>query len=272
MTRTFKLVLEYDGSSFQGWQVQPEGHRTVQGELEAAIAQVCSERVRVSGSGRTDAGVHADAQVASVKLETAMAPDRLQRALNGVLPADVAVSGLAQVDDAFDARRDAIGKLYRYRIWNGPRRSPLRERRWFCLERPLDLRALRKAAGAVVGSHDFASFQAAGSDVQTTLRTLRTLDIQGESGGPILLDFEGSGFLRHMVRILVGTLVQVASGRRDPDELSVILAARDRRRAGPTAPAHALTLVQVHYPGADPLRERGGLAILTEISDQNPQT
>jgi tRNA pseudouridine38-40 synthase len=262
VTRNFKLVVEFDGSGFEGWQVQPSGHRTVQGEIEAAIARVCGERVRIMGSGRTDAGVHAEGQVASVKLETALRPDRLQRALNGVLPRDVAICGLEVVPDGFDARRDCVGKLYRYRVWNGDRRSPLREPRWLCLERPLDLHALRKASSHVVGSHDFASFQAAGSSVQTSLRTLRTLDVFGEPGGPIVLDFEGSGFLRHMVRILVGTLLQVASGRRAPDDLAAILAARDRSRAGPTAPAHALTLVRVQYPGDDPLRELTGLQVL----------
>jgi tRNA pseudouridine38-40 synthase len=242
VTRNFKLVVEFDGSGFEGWQVQPSGHRTVQGEIEAAIARVCGERVRIMGSGRTDAGVHAEGQVASVKLETALEPDRLQRALNGVLPRDVALCGLEVVPDGFDARRDSVGKLYRYRVWNGDRRSPLREPRWLCLERPLDLHALRKAASHVVG-------------------------------GPIVLDFEGSGFLRHMVRILVGTLLQVASGRREPDDLAAVLAARDRSRAGPTAPAHALTLVRVQYPGDDPLRELAGLQVLgaDAASQENSQ-
>lgn len=269
--RTFKLVLEYDGVGFEGWQIQPSPHRTVQGELEAAIARVCGERVRVTGSGRTDAGVHAEGQVASVRLETPMDPHRLQRALNGVLPRDVAVRSLEEAPADFDARRDATGKLYRYRVWNGPCRSPLRERRWLCLERPLDLEALRKAASHVVGSHDFASFQAAGSDVQTTLRTLRSLDVLGAPGGPIMLDFEGTGFLRHMVRILVGTLLQVGSGRRDPDDLAVVLAARDRGRAGPTAPAHALTLLEVYYPLPDAGPRRDGGALLSRVPEQNPQ-
>ena len=267
-----KLIVEYEGSGFEGWQVQPAGHRTVQGTIEAAIAQVCQERVRVAGSGRTDAGVHAEGQVASVRLETAMEPARLCRALNGVLPRDVSVCEVSVVADDFDARRDAIGKLYRYRVWNGPRRSPLRERRWLCLERPLDIAALKKAASHVVGSHDFASFQAAGSDVMTSLRTLRTVDVLGESGGPLVIDFEGTGFLRHMVRILVGTLLQVASGRREPDDMERILAGRDRSLAGPTAPAHALTLVQVQYPGDETLREwNGGIPGLGGIPNQNPQ-
>jgi tRNA pseudouridine38-40 synthase len=253
--RTFKLTLEYDGADFEGWQVQPGGRRTVQGALEQAIARVTLERVRCTGSGRTDSGVHAEGQVASVRLATAMTPEALRRALNGVLPADVAVRALEPAPDGFDARRHAAGKLYRYDLWNGPDRAPLRRRRALCLARPLDLTAVRSAAADLVGSHDFASFQASGSDVRTTVRTLRRLELTGEEVGALSLWFEGSGFLRHMVRNLVGTLLEVGSGRRDPEGMSALLAARDRGRAGRTAPAHALTLVSVSYPpdaGRDP--------------------
>jgi tRNA pseudouridine38-40 synthase len=246
--RTFRLTLEYDGADFEGWQIQPGSRRTVQGTLEGAIGRITLERVRCTGSGRTDSGVHAEGQVASVRLATRMEPEALRRALNGVLPPDVAVRGLEVVPDGFDARRHASGKLYRYPIWNGPERTPLRRRRAFFLARPLDLAALRRAAEDLVGSHDFASFQAAGSGVKTSVRTLRRLDVSGEAGGEVALWFEGSGFLRHMVRNLVGTLVEVASGRRDPEGMPALLAARDRSRAGRTAPAHALTLVSVSYP------------------------
>lgn len=261
MTRTFRLTLAYDGAGFEGWQVQP-GRRTVQGALEQAIARVAHERVRVTGSGRTDAGVHAEGQVASVRLETALAPERLRRALNGVLDPDVVVRELREAPEDFDACRDALGKLYRYAIWNGPDRDPLRRQRALCLQRPLDLAAVRHAAAQLVGSHDFASFQAAGSSVRSTLRTLRRLDAEGEAGGALEWWFEGSGFLRHMVRNLVGTLLEVGSGRRDPEGMSALLAARDRTRAGPTAPAHALTLVRVHYGPAG----AGHLAVSQGIS------
>ena len=244
---TFRLTLEYDGAAFSGWQVQPGGRPTVQGALETAIARVTSQRVRVVGSGRTDAGVHAEGQVASVSLTTHLSPERLRLALNGVLPAEVAVKDLSPASEGFDARRDARSKLYRYAIWNGPSRSPLRARRALCLQRPFDLPALRQAAGILTGSHDFASFQAAGSKVLTTERTLLRLDTEGEAGAAIDLYFEGTGFLRHMVRNLVGTLVEVGSGKRAAGEMVAILAARDRSRAGPTAAAHALTLVAVRY-------------------------
>jgi tRNA pseudouridine38-40 synthase len=247
VARTFRLTLEYDGAEFEGWQIQPGGRRTVQGVLEIALARVTCERVRAVGSGRTDAGVHAEGQVASVRLETGLEPERLRRALNAVLPDDVAVRELAVAHDEFDARRDATGKLYRYSLWNAPDRAPLRRRRSLCLQRPLDLARIRVAAAQLVGSHDFASFQAAGSQVKSSVRTLRRLDVTGGAGSAVDLWFEGSGFLRHMVRNLSGTLIEVGSGRRDPEGMTTLLAARDRHRAGPTAPPHALTLVSVSY-------------------------
>ena len=250
MAPVYRLLLEYDGADFEGWQAQPSGHRTVQGTLETALQRVTGERVRVTGAGRTDAGVHAEGQVASVALSGAAEPERLQRALNGVLPADLAVRGLEAAADAFDARRDATGKLYRYSVWNAPVPAPLRRRRALWLRRPLDLPAMRRAAADLVGSHDFRSFRAAGSSVRTSVRTLRRLEVRGEAGGAVELWFEGSGFLRYMVRNLVGTLLEVGSGRRDPGGMPVLLAARDRARAGPTAPAHGLTLVEVSYAGA----------------------
>jgi len=242
----FRLVLEYDGAAFAGWQVQPD-RPTVQGALETAIARVVGRRVRVVGAGRTDAGVHAEGQVASARLETALGAERLRLALNGVLPPGVAVVAAAEAPDDFHARRDARAKRYRYAIWNGPTRSPLRAARAWCLQRPLDLAAMREAAAALVGTHDFASFQTAGSEVATTERTLDRIDIDGAAAAAIALGFEGSGFLRHMVRNLTGTLVEVGSRRRNAAEMPALLAARDRSRAGRTAPAHGLTLEWVRY-------------------------
>ena len=247
----FRLVLEYDGAAFAGWQVQPQ-LATVQGALEAAIAKVAGCRVRVVGAGRTDAGVHAEGQVASACIDTPLGAERLRLALNGVLPPGVAVVDAAEAPASFHARRDARAKRYRYAIWNGPTRSPLRAARAWCLQRPLDLAAMRTAAAAFVGTHDFASFQTAGSDVLTTERTLERLEITGAAGAAITLAFEGSGFLRHMVRNLTGTLVEVGSGRRAASEMAALLAARDRRVAGRTAPAHGLTLEWVRYgPSVD---------------------
>lgn len=257
MAPTFRLTLEYDGAGFEGWQAQPAGRRTVQATLEQALARVTGQRVRVTGSGRTDAGVHAEGQVASVRVESRLAPERLRQALNGVLPSDLAVRSLEVAPEGFDARRDARSKLYRYALWNAPTRSPLREARSLCLERPLDVAAMREAAGALVGTHDFRSFQAAGSSVATSVRSLSRLAVEGQAGGAIDLWFEASGFLRHMVRNLAGTLIEVGSGRRPAWEMPALLAARDRGRAGRTAPARALTLVRVRYEGDSPAGSAG---------------
>jgi tRNA pseudouridine38-40 synthase len=243
----FKFDLEYDGSDFEGWQVQAAGRRTVQGVLETAIARVTGQSVRVNGSGRTDAGVHAEGQAASVKIDTELAPEALARALNGTLPPDAAVVAAQIVPDDFHARFSARGKLYRYRIWNGPARSPLRARWALPVSRQLDVSAMSKAAEAFVGRHDFAALQGAGSEVESTVRTIHRLEIQHQPLGEILFWVEGDGFLRHMVRNLVGTLLEVGTGRRSAESMMGLLAAGDRRRAGPNVPAQGLTLVRVYY-------------------------
>jgi tRNA pseudouridine38-40 synthase len=243
---TLRFTLEYDGAAFEGWQVQPR-RRTVQGELEKALRRVTGKRCALVGSGRTDAGVHAQGQVASARVATRLAPEALRRALNAVLPKDVVVLALAPAPERFHARRDARAKHYRYRIWNAPTRSPLRLRTHWNVRAPLDLAAMRAAARQLVGTRDFAALRASGGSAKTSLRTLARLEITGQAGAEITLDFEGSGFLRHMVRNAVGTLVEVGRGRRSPASLAAVLAGGDRRAAGATAPAHGLTLVEVRY-------------------------
>ncbi len=250
----FRLTLEYDGAGFAGWQLQAGAVRTLQGELETAIARVTGVRVRVHGAGRTDAGVHAEGQVASVALATELGAAVLARALNAVLPDDLAVVAAECVADAFHARHHARAKHYRYRIWNGAHPSPLRAARSWWVKPALDTAAMQAAGALLLGTHDFASLQAAGSDVVSTRRTLTRCDVERvglasdpEARGEIEIQVEGSGFLRHMVRILAGTLVQVGAGRREASSLSAMLAARDRRAAGITAPAQGLTLVRVSY-------------------------
>jgi tRNA pseudouridine38-40 synthase len=247
--RAFRLTLEYDGSGFDGWQSQAGESRTVQGEVRQALARITGEAVNVLGAGRTDAGVHAEAQVAAVRLATSMPPEALLRALNGVLPRDVAVREVRLAPYDFHPIRDARSKLYRYAVWNGPGRSPLRDRTHLYVASRLDVEAMRAAAKALVGLHDFAAFMAAGSDVRTTERTIFAFEIEARGDGEILFQVEGSGFLRHMLRIAVGTLLEVGRGRRPPGDLAAVLAGRDRRAAGPTLPAHGLTLVEVRYAG-----------------------
>ncbi len=245
MTRRIKLTVEYDGTDFAGWQRQAPPHRTVQEVLERALATLLGEACVVAGAGRTDAGVHARAQVASFLAATTIPADGLMRALNAALPPDVAVTDAEDVDPAFDARRWARGKHYAYRIWNRPERSPLHRRTSWHVRRPLDLDAMRRGAAPLLGEHDFSAFRAAGCTAKTPIRTLRRLDISGED--LIVLDVEASAFLRHMARNLAGTLVEVGLGARSADDMPEILAGRDRTLAGRTAPAHGLTLERVYY-------------------------
>jgi tRNA pseudouridine38-40 synthase len=251
----FKLVLEYDGTDFEGWQVQPGASRTVQGVLADALERITGEAVRVTGAGRTDSGVHAEGQVASVRPETRLDAGELARALNGNLPRDVAVRAAVEVPDAFDARRCALSKLYVYRIWNGGQRSPLRARRALTVQQPLDVAAMARAGAHLVGEHDFSSFQATGSDVVSPVRRLTRLEVLGASGEEIRLEVEGGGFLRHMVRNIAGTLIEVGKGWRAAESLPALLAARDRGQAGDTAQARGLTLVRVDYPPGSELLE-----------------
>ena len=265
MSPTFRLVLEYDGARFAGWQAQREGARTIQGAVEEAILQVTGVRVAVVGASRTDAGVHAEGQVASVGLETRLAPAALGRALNAVLPEDVAVRDVGLAPQGFHARHDARNKLYRYAIWNGPERSPLRAQRFWAVRHTLDLGAMKTAAAALVGVHDWSAFQVRGSEwraegeaqgrTPSAVRQVTRLSVLG-GGSELEVEIEGEGFLRQMVRSLVGTLVEVGRGRRDPSSMPALLESRDRAAAGPTAPAHGLTLVRVDYAPSE-LREGG---------------
>ena len=257
-TTCWRLVLEYDGTDFAGWQRQPGAVRTVQGVLEDAFARVSDGAVVVTGAGRTDAGVHAQGQVASVRAATRLDPVALHRALNALLPRDVAVCSLAPAPDSFHARRASRSKRYVYRLWAHPIRSPLRERFELWVREPLDLVALREASTRLVGTHDFASFCAAGSEVRTTRRTVSRAEWQGAVPGALWFSIEGPGFLRHMVRNLVGSLLEVARGRRSPGWIGELLAVRDRTRAGPTAPARGLTLVRVEDGFPLGIRDVGG--------------
>ncbi|MEE3329173.1 MAG: tRNA pseudouridine(38-40) synthase TruA [Myxococcota bacterium] len=248
---TYAALLEYQGEAFEGWQIQAQGSRTVQGCLQEALFTLTREPVVPRGSGRTDAGVHAEGQVASFVLQADWEGAKLQRALNGLLPADLGVRQVAHVAEGFDALRDATGKAYRYRLWNRRARSPLRAARFVHVPNPLDLEAMREAASLLTGKQDFQAFQAAGSDVKTTVRDLHELTLTGEPGGEIEILARGNGFLRHMVRNLVGTLLEVGAERRPASSMTNLLAQRDRAAAGPTAPAHGLTLERVFYP-SDP--------------------
>jgi tRNA pseudouridine38-40 synthase len=243
--RTLKLTVEYDGTNLGGWQRQKNA-RTVQEELERALEDMLGERVPVTGAGRTDAGVHARAQVASIRTGTTIPSGGLLRGLNSKLPRDVAVVGVDEVPAGFDARRWARGKRYGYRLLNRVARSPLLERTSWHVRGTLDTAAMTEAAGHLLGEHDFSAFRALGTDHKTTIRTIRRLDIVRD-GDIVLLDVEGTAFLRHMIRILAGTLVAVGLGRRTPASIEQVLASCDRTQAGRTAPPQGLTLEAVFY-------------------------
>lgn len=246
--RILRLTLQYDGTDYVGWQRQATGV-SIQGLLEDALQPIEGSQVTVHGAGRTDAGVHALGQVASVRLTASIDPPTLARALNAVLPLDVRVAGVEVMPDGFHARFSATGKVYDYRIVNGPFASPFVRRYVWHVIPALDRGAMAAAAGGLLGEHDFAAFQAAGSEVHTTVRTVRSVDWSGTGGpaDPLVLRIAGDGFLRHMVRIVAGTLVEVGLGRRTPADVAGMLAGRDRARAGATAPASGLLLREVLY-------------------------
>ncbi|HSY99970.1 MAG TPA: tRNA pseudouridine(38-40) synthase TruA [Terriglobales bacterium] len=252
--RNFKIVLAYDGSDFSGWQVQPDA-ATIQGTLASAIGRVTSEKVLPQGSGRTDAGVHALAQVATFALESPIPPQNLVKALNDMLPPSIRVIEATEVPLEFHARKSAHAKTYHYRIHRGAVCAPFIARYVWHYPYPLDVDAIRQAAGFVIGEHDFTSFAAVDSergredeisDVRSNVRRLfaSAWECTAEE---LLYVVRGSGFLHHMVRNLVGTFVLVGKGTLKPEDVATILEARNRSAAGATAPASGLYLVSVEY-------------------------
>jgi len=246
--RTLSLTLAYEGTGFAGWQRQPEA-RTVQAVLEDALAVVEQRPVTAVAAGRTDAGVHALGQVVSVEVHNRLRPDVFARAINVRLPEDVRVVSVSARPAGFDARRDARAKVYRYTMAIGPDPGPFVRRLVWHIPQQLDVGAMQRAAATLLGEHDFAAFQAAGGDVKTTVRRLHQSVLIDEPGPPRFLRYQvaGTGFLRHMVRNIVGTLVDIGKHRWPAETMADILASRSRHRAGATAPPHGLVLVRVLY-------------------------
>lgn len=238
------LILSYDGSDYHGFQLQ-ENARTVQGTLEQALALLLGIAVRVIPAGRTDTGVHAAGQVVNFRAATRIPAERLPYALNSVLPEDIVVCGAKVVPDYFHARFSALGKIYAYTIDNAPHPRVMTRKYAYHFRHPLDVTVMAAAASSLAGIHDFAAFRASGSSVRTTVRNLMRLDV-AEHDSYVTITAEADGFLYHMVRIIAGTLLEVGSGRRPPDLVPLLLA-RERRAAGPTAPAHGLVLKAVRY-------------------------
>jgi tRNA pseudouridine38-40 synthase len=243
--RNLKFTIEYDGTDFVGWQRQDAGV-SIQGLIEDALAPIEGRPVTVHGAGRTDAGVHALGQVASARLETTLDPITLQRALNATLPEAVRIAAVEEAADDFHARFSARLKTYEYRLWNDAFVPPFVRRYVWHIPQPLDLAALAGGAAALEGEHDFAAFQGSGGAPAPTVRRVRAARWRADPPS-LVLEIAGEGFLRHMVRAIVGTLVDVGLGRSTAADVPVILASRDRSRAGVTAPASGLFLVRVDY-------------------------
>ena len=240
-----RLIVEYDGTDFVGWQRQPNG-RSVQEVLEGALEELLGAPVSAAAAGRTDSGVHALGQVVAFDAPRALPAKAYARGLSSLLPQDLSVVAAEEVPDGFDPRRWATGKRYRYLISRRPGRSPLLRRTHWELFASLDVEAMRSAAPALLGPHDFSSFRAANCEAPHPRRTLRELGLH-EDGDVLRIEVEGTAFLKHMVRNVVGSLVEVGRGKRPPEWIAEVLAAKDRTLAGPTAPAHGLTLVAVTY-------------------------
>jgi tRNA pseudouridine38-40 synthase len=253
MSRVLRLLVAYDGTRFCGWQRQENGP-TIQAAIEDALRPFSGREVdgrvvapTVFGAGRTDSGVHALGQVASVEIGTAHPVDVIRRALNVQLDRDIRVLQVTDAPEGFNARFDATGKTYRYRIATAEVVSPFTHRYVWHLPQPLDVDAMQAVTAGLLGRHDFSAFMSSGSDVTDAVRTLDRADLRVYDD-ELVFEVHGDGFLRHMVRAIVGTLVEVGTGRRDPATVRALVDSRDRSRAGETAPAQGLILVSVDYP------------------------
>ncbi|MGC1190925.1 MAG: tRNA pseudouridine(38-40) synthase TruA [Candidatus Binatus sp.] len=240
-----KLTIEYDGRNYSGWQLQPR-HDSIQGRIEAALERIFAAPVRVFGSGRTDAGVHARGQVASISIPRPFDATELQRALNSILPADIVVLDIAAAPDDFDPRRAARSRVYEYRVLNRQVASAFDYRYSWLVRDRLDLAAMNRAAQIFVGDHDFAAFRSLGTEVRTTIR--RVISSEWTRAGDVLVyRVEANSFLRHMVRAMVAAMIDVGRGKLTRDQIATILAGCDRGAAPANAPPGGLYLVEVRY-------------------------
>lgn len=244
--RNIRLLLQYEGTRYQGWQRQTSSENTIQGKLEQLLSKMCNEPIEVMGSGRTDAGVHALGQVANFHTTSTMSAEEMLSYINEYLPQDIAVLQVTEAAPRFHSRLNACGKRYCYRVINSAIPNVFWRR--YALEVPLklDVEAMEKAASYLSGEHDFKAFTSAKKGKKSTVRRIDKIDIARE-GDRLTFTFEGNGFLHHMVRILVGTLLEVGTGKRKPEEMTEILASGSREKAGALVPAKGLTLMEVFY-------------------------
>ncbi len=240
-----KMTVAYDGTNYKGWQVQPNGI-TIEEVLNKNLSNLLGEEIVVSGASRTDSGVHSLGNIAVFDTNTRMPADKIAFALNQRLPEDIVVQGSSKVEDGWHPRYQNSRKTYEYRILNRTFRMPTRRLDTYFYHYPLDVEKMKKAASYLVGEHDFKSFCAIGAQVKTTARTIYACDVEKE-GDIITIRVTGNGFLYNMVRIIAGTLVQVGGGAIEPEAMEAILLKKDRSAAGPTAPAHGLTMMGIEF-------------------------
>jgi len=240
-----KLVVAYEGTNYCGWQIQPNGI-TIEQVLNETLSSLLGEEITVTGASRTDAGVHSLGNVAVFETHTKMPAEKISFALNQRLPEDIVVQESCQVPEDFHPRFSKSRKTYEYRILNCRFRQPLERRTSYFYHYPLDVRAMQKAAAYLVGEHDFTSFASVHAQTNTYVRMIYALDVVRE-GDMIRIRVQGNGFLYNMVRIIAGTLIQVGAGIKKPEDMESILAGKDRELAGPTAPAHGLTMIGLEY-------------------------
>ncbi len=244
--RNIKIVIEYDGTAYLGWQRQPQGP-TVQQEIEDALRNITGEDITLSGSGRTDSGVHALGQVANFKTDTNIKADEFQMGLNSTLPKDIAIVGAEEIELDFHAQFSAKSKTYIYHIYNSPHPSALlRNRAWF-IPYSLDTNKMQDACASLVGEHDFAAFAQADTDIQTTIRTVLKVNMQQTDNDLIEFSIEATGFLKRMVRLIIGTIVQVGKGKITPEDFAQILHSGQKTKHVYAAPPQGLYLKEVKY-------------------------
>lgn len=246
MHRNFKLTIEYDGSKYQGWQRQPNGP-SIQSTIEDALKRMTRQAITLIGSGRTDAGVHALGQVANFKCDTRIEPDAFQKGLNSILPDDIVIRACDEVPVGFHSRFDAKSKQYHYFILNQALPKAVGRHYAWWIRRPLDVSAMREATHHLLGRHDFKAFEGAGSPRSHTIRHIMRADLTDQPDGIVRFEVEADGFLRYMVRNIVGTLAAAGRGDIDANQFEAILRSKDRNKAAATAPAHGLFLVKVNY-------------------------
>ena len=244
--RNIKLLIEYDGTNYQGWQVQPKGP-TIQGVLEEKLGLLTGEPVQLFGSGRTDSGVHALGQVAHFKTQNRMDIRTIHRALNSLLPDDIVIQKVEDVDEGFHARKHSKSKVYEYRILNRNLRSAFHRGYLWYIPQKLNLMEMKKATQGLIGEHDFSSFRSVGTPTRTAVRRVIRAEWKRGRDGIIRFEIEANGFLKQMVRAIIGTLVEIGKGRMKAADLRKIMNSKDRKKAGPTAPAQGLFLKEVKY-------------------------